>query len=163
MDQQEVNLSPAESPLFYSGRKLMRLNYWLTQLTKEKQESPPHFIVSKGMGKKRTKPKKKFREKGYGGWLCKGKVLAPLTSIVLYRNLLFILCKRILLLLFVLQKGLMDKRHISFKRKRHFVISRKYQSSKSPHKGKRGVLCIIREGLQLGINHQVCHITLLST
>ena len=41
----------------------------------------------------------------------------------------------------VCKKGLMDnKRHISFKRKRHFVILRKYQNSTSPHKGKRGVL-----------------------
>jgi hypothetical protein len=72
------------------------------------------------------------------------------------------LCKKNKLLLFA-KRVWWIKDTFPFKRKRHFVILRKYQNSKSPHKGKRGVLCIIREGLQLGINHQVCHITLLST
>ena len=56
MDQQEVNLSPVKSPFFYSGRNL-RLNYWLIQLIQWK--SPPRFIVSKGMGKERSKTQNK--------------------------------------------------------------------------------------------------------
>lgn len=61
----------------------------LINSTQKKQESPLDFIVSKGNGKKleQNPQKGKTKEKsGYMGWLCKGKVLAPLTSIILHRN-----------------------------------------------------------------------------
>ena len=56
----------------------------------------------------------------------------------------------------------MLKETFPLKEKRHFVILRKYQNSSHHIKAKEGSYITIREGLQLGIKHQVCHITLLS-
>ena len=48
------------------------------------QESPPSFIYPKEERVNNDKPLEFSR---FGGWLHRGKVLAPSTSVVLYRNL----------------------------------------------------------------------------
>ena len=42
------------------------------------------YFIQKEEGKNNDKS---LRVTGFGGWLCKGKVLAPSTSVVLHRNL----------------------------------------------------------------------------
>src|SRR3954468_13936296 len=76
-------MSPAESPAV-AGQKIIATKMYRT-------ESPPNFIYSNGNGKILIKPtnemkwtKMVFATKfGFGSRLSKGKVLAPLTSIVL--------------------------------------------------------------------------------
>lgn len=60
----------------------------LINLTQKSNSRHRTLLFPKGMGKGRTKPQKgKTKEKsGYGGWLCKGNVLATLTSMVLHKN-----------------------------------------------------------------------------
>src|SRR3954463_5055668 len=79
-----VGQCPPNRLLTVAGQKIIATKLYRT-------ESPPKFIYSNGKGKILIKPTKEMKRTkmvfatkfGFGSRLSKGKVLAPLTSIVL--------------------------------------------------------------------------------
>ena len=77
MNQQLVDLSAAESPFFSVEIEMLRLSHWIDLTPTDQIKLTTALYCFQRNGKRVNNPKKGGRESRYGGWLCKGKVLAP--------------------------------------------------------------------------------------